>query len=217
MRFKLYAAVAALTLGTLVSCGGTDKSEHVDQSLITPGSGNADTIPATNMQTNNVIPNTVPANTLPGAIPAANGPQATPINLVPQQQPIQINPVTTNPSTVPATTTAAGMNPPHGEPGHRCDINVGAPLDSKPAPANVQQQPAAVTAQPNPPTVSQVPNTQKTAPGMNPPHGEPGHRCEIAVGAPLDSKPAITTTPGATQKAVPPLSITPASKDSSKN
>src|SRR5687768_8224885 len=30
----------------------------------------------------------------------------------------------------PATSTSAGMNPAHGEPGHRCDIAVGAPLNS---------------------------------------------------------------------------------------
>src|SRR4051812_3950367 len=28
-------------------------------------------------------------------------------------------------------TTASGMNPPHGLPGHNCDIPVGAPLNSK--------------------------------------------------------------------------------------
>jgi hypothetical protein len=29
------------------------------------------------------------------------------------------------------TPTAEGMNPPHGQQNHRCDIAVGAPLDSK--------------------------------------------------------------------------------------
>lgn len=80
----------------------------------------------------------------------------------------------------PAATTAEGMNPPHGEPGHRCDIAVGAPLNSAPGqqaapPTIIQQQPATTTA--TTPT--------QTAPGMNPPHGEPGHDCSIAVGAPL--------------------------------
>lgn len=28
----------------------------------------------------------------------------------------------------PAGTTAPGMNPPHGQPGHRCEIPVGSPL-----------------------------------------------------------------------------------------
>ncbi|MBK6446410.1 MAG: hypothetical protein IPF81_14275 [Bacteroidetes bacterium] len=43
----------------------------------------------------------------------------------------------------------------------------------------------------------QIPNTQpaavpasaQTATGMNPAHGQPGHRCDIAVGAPLSSPP----------------------------
>lgn len=85
-----------------------------------------------------------------------------------------------------SATTASGMNPPHGEPGHRCDIAVGAPLNS-PAPkmpgsnndiqASTQSNPQA------PLTASEVKTA--TAPGMNPPHGEPGHDCAIPVGAPL--------------------------------
>jgi hypothetical protein len=41
------------------------------------------------------------------------------------------------------------------------------------------------------PVVNSTPATTTTAvaPGMNPAHGQPGHRCEIAVGAPLNSKP----------------------------
>lgn len=89
------------------------------------------------------------------------------------------------------------MNPPHGQPGHRCEIAVGAPLNSKPAPA-VTSTPATVTAQPAP---------QKTLPGMNPPHGEPGHRCDIAIGAPLNSKPP--------QAAMPDIAAPP-QKDSTK-
>ena len=85
-----------------------------------------------------------------------------------------------------AATTAPGMNPPHGQPNHRCDIAVGAPLNS-PAGAT----PPAATQQPIPQgkaSVQQVDmtsGTTATPPGMNPPHGQEGHRCEIAVGAPL--------------------------------
>ncbi len=96
-------------------------------------------------------------------------------------------------------TTAPGMNPPHGQPGHRCEIAVGAPLDSKPAAKGAT---AATTAPLRSTTVTVPPPTSGTvaptatapptavAPGMNPAHGQPGHRCDIAVGAPLDSKPA---------------------------
>ena len=92
------------------------------------------------------------------------------------------------------TQTAPGMNPPHGQPGHRCEIPVGAPLNSKPA---QQSQPQKVTPTVTPKPVEQpVMNVNSksgsttivgstTPPGMNPPHGQEGHRCDIAVGAPL--------------------------------
>jgi hypothetical protein len=86
--------------------------------------------------------------------------------------------------------TPAGKNPPHGQPGHRCDIAVGAPLDSKPP---VQANQVASAAQPAIAPAQQQNKTAATAPGMNPPHGQPGHRCDIAVGASLSSKPAATT------------------------
>jgi hypothetical protein len=80
--------------------------------------------------------------------------------------------------------TAPGMNPPHGQPNHRCDIPVGTPLNSPPGtqpttPASMQPIVPAQTAAPS------------TAPGMNPPHGQPNHRCDIPVGTPLNS-PAVT-------------------------
>lgn len=104
-----------------------------------------------------------------------------------------------NPSTVNPvqTQTAPGMNPPHGQPNHRCDIAVGAPLSSpkggappetvKPAPI-VQSAPAAQPVPQGQATITPVDmssGTTATKPGMNPPHGQEGHRCEIAVGAPL--------------------------------
>jgi len=78
--------------------------------------------------------------------------------------------------------TAPGMNPPHGEPGHRCDIPVGQPLNSKPAsatpaPAPVQPAQPAPVAQP-------VANTGPK-PKLNPAHGEPWHECSKQVGEPL--------------------------------
>ncbi|MBK0403461.1 hypothetical protein I5M27_10730 [Adhaeribacter sp. BT258] len=93
---------------------------------------------------------------------------------------------------------AAGMNPPHGQPGHRCDVEVGAPLSGAPkanATANNNNpviNPVPTTAPPANNTVSPVftapatqPTSQPTVAGMNPPHGQPGHDCAIPVGAPL--------------------------------
>lgn len=94
--------------------------------------------------------------------------------------------------------TPAGINPPHGQPNHRCDIPVGAPLNSNSTP-KVQNNPQPVTKPiqvSQPVQLASQPTTQLkttsvsntavvTAPGMNPPHGQEGHRCDIAVGAPL--------------------------------
>ncbi|MGO4904222.1 hypothetical protein [Flavobacterium sp. W20_MBD1_R3] len=81
------------------------------------------------------------------------------------------------------TVVAAGMNPPHGQTGHRCDIAVGAPLNS-PA-ANVAATPQQNTVIPASASTTTQPETTITAEGMNPPHGQTNHRCDIAVGAPL--------------------------------
>ncbi len=125
--------------------------------------------------------------------------QTLPANTLNATQAVMPAQTTTTATTAQPVTTAPGMNPPHGQPNHRCDIAVGAPLNSpaaKPAATTTTQTitPSATKAQP---MVVQTPAQPavKTAPGMNPPHGEPNHRCDIAVGAPLNSpvaKPAAT-------------------------
>ncbi|WP_181307490.1 hypothetical protein [Rufibacter sp. XAAS-G3-1] len=77
---------------------------------------------------------------------------------------------------------AAGLNPAHGQPGHRCDIQVGAPLNSPPqTTATPGAAPAGLPPAPVLPSAPPI----STAKGLNPPHGQPGHDCSIAVGAPL--------------------------------
>lgn len=113
----------------------------------------------------------------------------------PAQQPAN-PPATFKPSISPQPETkitnskpvAAGMNPEHGKPGHRCDIGVGSPLDSKPADSKTTEQPAST--KPNVPVSTPISpllpaSTKPVVAGMNPEHGKPGHKCEIAVGAPL--------------------------------
>ena len=82
--------------------------------------------------------------------------------------------------------TAPGMNPPHGQPNHRCDIPVGAPLNSKKAEATTVKTTDIQTITTAPIAAPQN-NAGSTpiASGMNPAHGQPGHRCDIPVGAPL--------------------------------
>ncbi|MEO6176542.1 MAG: hypothetical protein ABIP27_15440 [Flavobacterium circumlabens] len=104
---------------------------------------------------------------------------------------------TANPNTVMNAT--GGINPAHGQPGHRCDIAVGAPLNSAPTQTQTQTTTTqtAQTMQVNPGkqvvTTTTTAAPVKVAKGMNPSHGQPGHRCDIPVGAPLNSPKASTT------------------------
>jgi len=123
------------------------------------------------------------------------------------QSPVSANQIVPVTNASPVTqNVAAGMNPAHGQPNHRCDIAVGAPLNSKPT-VNTATSPNIKPSAPS--TLVAAPPVQKVAPGMNPAHGQPNHRCDIAVGEPLNSKPAAA--------AIPPIAITPAKVDSVKN
>jgi len=199
MVSKLYA-VAFIAITTFTSCGNGNDDVAIDESLMAP-------VPVNKIQ---------PDSALQKVNTVQNGPATTnttivsgSYNMAPATTIQPIAPATVNMNTPPAT--APGMNPPHGQPGHRCDIAVGAPLNSKPA---AQNTPASISAAPA--TVNMTPPVA-TAPGMNPPHGQPGHRCDISVGAPLNSKPAaaVTTTPA--QETVTPPIITPVKADSVKN
>ncbi len=127
--------------------------------------------------------------------PAIGAPQSNQTNDVPFEMPQQ---AAGNAAPAPAAAVAAsGMNPEHGQPGHRCDIPVGSPLNStaqKPAqneistmvvpPSSAQnaaeqnlkglEKPEAVPAQQN-----------SGGKRLNPAHGQPGHDCAVAVGDPL--------------------------------
>ena len=127
----------------------------------------------------------------------------------------QMNNNTTQ-ATLPSTPTGVTLNPPHGQPGHRCDIPVGAPLPNDGnVVAQAQSQAHPVSQGEAMPVVSggmpqqvvqvQQPQTQQSYVGpkgekLNPPHGQPGHRCDIPVGAPLNSKPVAQ--PAAPQQQV---------------
>nr|WP_319269814.1 hypothetical protein [uncultured Draconibacterium sp.] len=123
--------------------------------------------------------------------------------------------ITTAPQEEKAVDQSVKLNPPHGEPGHRCDIAVGAPLNS---PANKKVEAANTTNVT--PVVSAKNTTAKATTGrvgptienlkklttpqpisytpagtsqINPPHGQPGHRCDIPVGSPLPTTASNTT------------------------
>lgn len=92
-------------------------------------------------------------------------------------------------STPSSTTSNSGdvaLNPPHGQPGHTCDVPVGQPL---PTGSSAKTSPVINTTQRSPVinNTGNVPVNNNTSTGnVNPPHGQPGHKCEIPVGAPLN-------------------------------
>ena len=68
------------------------------------------------------------------------------------------------------------INPAHGQPGHRCDLAVGAPLTN----SNGTQVPVTI-----PQNIQGAPAPAPAGLKINPAHGQPGHRCDLQVGAPL--------------------------------
>ena len=71
-------------------------------------------------------------------------------------------------------------NPPHGQPFHDCALPNGAPF---PANGGVSQPKAAELPQPK--VEMQQPAAPSGSVKLNPAHGQPGHKCELPVGAPL--------------------------------
>ena len=207
MKYKVFAA-SVFCVVILVSCGenegGGPRIEAAKPSLpavsTPPTTANSPVLPAGNPVAPIIATAKLnPAHGQPGhrcdigvgsPLPEA---AASNVKLPTATAPVLNTPVqnTTAPvvQSPPATTVAAGLNPAHGQPGHRCDIAVGQPLNSKPEEKN-----QATTTTPSPVVTAPVLNTpliqpqaNKTAPGLNPAHGQPGHRCDIAVGQPLNS------------------------------
>ena len=130
--------------------------------------------------------------------PAQKESRPTQVQQQNQAQEIKLNPDTltnviksTTSLSVPVQpTTSVMLNPPHGQPFHRCDIAVGSPLNDTPAkPAPVINRTGSAptlenAARQNNTTAPSFANAN--APKLNPPHGQPFHRCDIAVGSPLN-------------------------------
>ncbi len=188
-RYILPAVIASISF---IACNNSN-----DESGYLPGTTATPSTQQSSSSNTSLQPNV--------SIQPQPGTQAVP---QPTTQTVQAPTVTTTTATAAPAQVAKGMNPPHGQPGHRCDIEVGAPLNSKPKTTTTA---ANTTAQIQPQVIQPTPATTTTAPGMNPAHGQPGHRCDIAVGAPLDSKPAQTTNE------VKPIQLTTPKKDSTSN
>jgi len=191
-----------------MGCGNEGEKTLVDPSsntsatqtpalpVILPSANNAATITPQSQQVNTAAPALNPAHGQPGhrcdISVGAPLPGSAGVNINPQPTVSAVSPVINNASAPKnlnlsaSSATVAGspkLNPAHGQPGHRCDISVGAPLPE--AGASVQSAPT-VTAPPvnNPTPVLNLPNGNANV-KINPAHGQPGHRCDIAVGAPI--------------------------------
>jgi hypothetical protein len=169
---KINTLLSSVVLLTLISSCDLNKS--------------GDEAPATTPATNTTQP---AANTTQPAEPAATQQTvpaasqttvAPPVNVAPGQLSQQ----------QPASSGAVALNPAHGQPGHDCSIPVGQPLKkSGGGVSNGVQVTTTPTQQQQQPITVSAPATQPLSgakPKINPAHGQPGHRCDIAVGAPLN-------------------------------
>jgi len=205
-QFKLYSSVfAAAALFAIVSCSPARNDSNQSSQL-------------PEQQQNNIVNSEPEANTSENDI--VTDEIAEPVSETAAQQAteenngqVMINPPHGQPGHrcdipvgQPLTATTASntneqvmINPPHGEPGHRCDIPVGQPLNAAPANNTVSAGNTAPTLANNPmaPTIENArrlngsqtrqttPTTTASGERINPPHGQPGHRCDIPVGSPL--------------------------------
>ena len=150
---RSFLAAAFISAFFLTSC---DNSSHTDVDASLPTFTNAPVAPVTPQITtanDSLLPEKAVENIAPTDI---------------QQAPAEVY-------------SAAGLNPPHGQPGHDCAIAVGAPLNGSPAANPVQASPSMSFPSAAPAPVSAAPG----GPRLNPPHGQPGHDCAVQVGAPL--------------------------------
>ena len=160
---KINTLLSSVALVTLISSCDLNKKQD---------DAPATTAPATNTAPPASVQQTAPASQTTTAAPPAT---VAPGQLSQQQ---------------PASSGAIALNPAHGQPGHDCSIPVGQPLKSSgggvsngvqltttPTQQQQQQQPITVSA----PTTQPISGKK-----LNPAHGQPGHRCDIAVGAPLN-------------------------------
>lgn len=167
--------IATVVIGTMISCSPAQKESK-----------------AVEIQQQNQVPNAIvksdtsaTISSVPVTVPATGA----------SKEPMVVNTATTPPE----------LNPAHGLPYHRCDIPVGSPLNAAAAPAKpaaTSQLAAPIKRTGTSPTLENaarlngqrinnqtaptVANATTTPPKLNPPHGQPFHRCEIPVGSPLN-------------------------------
>lgn len=164
---KMYLSAAIIVALIAQSCNGGNDTEAIDKSLQIENPTTTETV-----QADPTAPTETPNVILPDSLLNPDFVQKAP---------------TIDPKTLPGTHNpdAKGLNPEHGQPGHRCDIPVGAPLSTPPKTMPANQTVNSTPTPPPTPAPTQMNLTSPDGKKLNPAHGQPGHRCDIAVGAPL--------------------------------
>jgi len=180
MKKILNSTFGLALLFSFSACNNNGNQPDVDTSLMNSNSTPApvsvvDTAAPYTQSTIAPIDGNAPAPVTTQQTPAA--PVGAPMNIAPQNN--AVAPVSANQA------SSVKLNPPHGQPGHDCAVEVGAPLTGKSTLPSAQSIP-----QPTMPSVlttpqQPLPNANNGSARLNPPHGQPGHDCAVAVGAPL--------------------------------
>jgi hypothetical protein len=158
---KFFLPFCFIAVVSLTSCGGNPP--EAEETTIQPASTTQ-------------LPLSTDSSATPAGLTPSTATTAPNVTSTTTQQPTQSAAV---PVQQKSSKSTAKLNPAHGQPGHRCDIEVGAPLSSAPAQTTqIQQTAPPVTA---PTTPAPTSGTVK----LNPAHGQPGHDCAIPVGQPL--------------------------------
>lgn len=118
------------------------------------------------------------------------------MDIAPKVAPVNSPALPVNPSVLPTQPVASpqgaagarpAVNPAHGQPFHDCNVAVGAALPPLPGQPAQRVQPVQSVLSTPTQAIPSIQNAVPAKPGvkLNPAHGQPGHKCEIAVGAPL--------------------------------
>ena len=109
---KYLVLITAVVLGTIISCSPAPKESKPEA-----------------VQQQNQVQQTIKSADTSAAISSVT-------------ETVPVTATSTEPAVVNATATPPELNPPHGQPFHRCDIPVGSPLNTAPPVKSVQSQPA---------------------------------------------------------------------------
>lgn len=161
MKRSLLSLTIIAGLG-LAACSGNDKPEKDTSIMPATGASSINTAPVVAGDT------TLPVQFSTGAV----------------DQKVINSSQTISASQAATVAPTAGLNPAHGQPGHRCEIAVGAPLNSAPTATTATPQVQTINAPVAAPANIPAMGGNGTA-RLNPAHGEPGHDCAVQVGAPL--------------------------------